>query len=89
MPYKDPERRRQADRDRKRRKRSLVAVSDLEGALPDPPSRDELLRILGVMARNGQVTAIRLLLDELRRDENTDEPGGVIDELARKRSGAA
>jgi hypothetical protein len=90
MPYADPERRREADRDRKRRARTLVAVSELEAELPDPPTRDDLLRVLGVLARRGHVTATRILLEEYRRDgQQPERDGGFFDELdairARKR----
>ena len=48
----------------------------LEGAIavgadgpPDPPDRELLLQILGVAARRGSVPAIRLLLEEYRREQ--------------------
>lgn len=53
------------------------------------PDRDELLRLLGESARSGSVTAMRTLLEELRRDGIHAEapPVGlsVIDQLARAR----
>jgi hypothetical protein len=65
------------------------AVRDAEN-LPEPPSREVLLKALGVQAVNGNVPAIRLLLEEYRRDENPDqETKSRIDELAARRSGRA
>jgi hypothetical protein len=92
MPIRDPDKRREADRARKRRARAPVAVAALKPPLPAPPNRDELLRILGVCARAGHVPAIRLLLDEYRRDEAGRKPGAglsAIDALAAKRAARA
>jgi hypothetical protein len=52
--------------------------------LPAARSRDELLRILGMQARRGHVTAIRILLEEYRRDRSDeDKPAAsIFDELA-------
>jgi hypothetical protein len=56
-----------------------VAPEALQGPLPEPPTRDELLRILGVAARAGHVPAIRLLLDELRLDvKKRTKPGSWV-----------
>jgi hypothetical protein len=62
-----------------------VLVQAIENAGP-PPTRDELLSLLGVRARQGHVPAIRLLLEEYRRDDLSHEtPNSAIDELARRR----
>ena len=52
------------------------------------PDRDELLRLLGVRAREGNVAAIRLLLAELRRADETSTGNefSFIDELAGRRA---
>jgi hypothetical protein len=64
-----------------------VDVQDAAG-LPEPPSKEFLLRALGVQAREGNVPAIRLLLEEYRRDSSDDVKREVdaIDELAGKRA---
>lgn len=81
MPPKDPERRRQQTREAVKRhsvKRGTTVarlaeqVQDAAG-LPDPPSREFLLKALGVQAMEGNVPAIRLLLEEYRRDASTEE----------------
>jgi hypothetical protein len=77
MPYKDPEKRREAvRRHRVRRGLAIAPFTDEDAAAaPDPPSRDELLRVLGVQARAGNVAAIRLLLLEYRRQpEAVEDP---------------
>ena len=59
------------------------------GDLPEPPDRDLLIRVLGVQARNGHVPAIRLLLEELRRDDDSDSkatPLDTVDQLAERRA---
>jgi hypothetical protein len=59
------------------------------GDLPTLPTREELLGVLGQEAMNGHVPAIRLMLEELRRDADPDEgktPLGVVDELAARRA---
>jgi hypothetical protein len=98
MPYKDPDKQRAATRDavKRHRARKGAALDDLgkaiqeAQALPEPPSREVLLKALGVQAVNGNVPAIRLLLEEYRRDENPDqETKSRIDELAARRSGRA
>jgi hypothetical protein len=49
-------------------------------------SRAEILGLLSDAARQGHVGAMRLLLEELRRDgEDQVSAPSVIDELARKR----
>jgi hypothetical protein len=72
MPYKDPDRQRAAQRASARRARAAAGVGlaplDLGDELPTLPSRDALLRALGVQARTGNAPAIRLLLEEYRRD---------------------
>jgi hypothetical protein len=57
----------------------------LGAQVPDLLSRDELLRILGVQARNGSITAARLLLEEYRRETEKPEIDG-IDQLAARRA---
>jgi hypothetical protein len=98
VPHKDPEQRRRATREavRRHRERNGVAVSRLAeqvqdaAGLPDPPSRDFLLRALGVQAMEGNVPAIRLLLEEYRRDGDSDEkPKSFTDELAARRASGA
>jgi hypothetical protein len=99
MPYADPDKQREAKRVSARRRRAAQRtgldrlaseVQDAAG-LPEPPSRDFLLRALGVQAREGNVPAIRLLLEEYRRDGNEDaKPArSAIDELAARRAGRA
>jgi hypothetical protein len=89
MPYADPDRQREANKMAKRneRLRKGAAIGRLAtGALPEPPSRDELMRALGVQAMKGSVPAIRLLLEELRRDEEPKPPvESVIARLAARR----
>ena len=55
--------------------------------LPDPPERDEILKLLGVQARDGHVQAMRLLLEEQRREASDQEQptDSVIDELLAQR----
>jgi hypothetical protein len=99
VPYADPKKQRVANREAQRRhraKRGLTVESLAEAvrdadSLPEPPSRDVLLRALGVQALEGNVPAIRLLLEEYRRDGDSDEQqaGNAIDELAARRAGAA
>jgi hypothetical protein len=103
MPYADPDKRRQAKRESARRRRAKDGTGlgplaqppaqpqgDAEG-LPDPPTRDEMLRALGVQAREGNVPAIRLLLEEYRRDGDSDEKPkrSFTDELAARRARGA
>jgi hypothetical protein len=96
VPYADPKKQRAANREAQRRHRakqgltveSLVeAVRDAD-SLPTPPSRDVLLRALGVQALEGNVPAIRLLLEEYRRDGDNEVPTSAdpIDELAPRRA---
>jgi hypothetical protein len=73
-------------------------VEAVEAARVEPLTRGDLLRLLGVKAREGNVTAIRLLLSELRRDEAAQPPvfdplaeldgGSVITNLAARRGRA-
>jgi hypothetical protein len=93
MPYKDPERQRTAKRESARRcqerKKAREAPDSPVLGLPAPPSRDELLRLLGVQARQGHVVAIRTLLDEYRRDHDqnkAEDAFAEFDELAAKRA---
>lgn len=97
MPYADPDKQRAANRVNKRKERARRGmtvdrlVEDVQDAagLPEPPSREFLLKALGVQAREGNVPAIRLLLEEYRRDGNDSEskdPFAEFDELAARRS---
>lgn len=53
-------------------------------AIPDNvPNRAELLRVLGERAREGNVQAAKLLLEEHRRAED-DQPGSGFDDLDAK-----
>jgi hypothetical protein len=47
--------------------------------------RAEILTLLSRAARKGHVPAMRLLLEELRHDEDNATASSVIDELAGKR----
>jgi hypothetical protein len=81
-----------AERVREHRQRKTLEqlsadIQDL-AALPEPPTRPELLKVLGMKARNGDSAAIRILLEEYRRDGDSDEgTGSAVDELARRRAG--
>jgi hypothetical protein len=74
MPHKDPDKHRQASREAMRRKRQGGSVEQIaetlknRSDLPEPPSREDILKVLGVQAMNGHVTAARTLLEEYRRD---------------------
>jgi hypothetical protein len=100
MPYADPDRQRVANRENKRKERvragstvdKLVDQVQDAAELPEPPTREFLLKALGVQAMEGNVPAIRLLLEEYRRDGDSNEEQqarSVIDELAAKRTRAA
>ena len=54
MPYADPEKRKAVKRESARRRRHRFATDDAR-TLPDPPEEEELLRILGELARSGSV----------------------------------
>ena len=43
--------------------------------------RDELLRVLTIRAREGNVAAIKALLDELRREDGDTDAGSTLDRL--------
>jgi hypothetical protein len=62
-------------------------VAESRAALKEGrPDREEILDLLGAQARAGHVPAMRLLLEEMRRDgESEEKPGSVIDELAKRR----
>jgi hypothetical protein len=79
MPYKDPEKRREAVR--RWRIRNGLALDRLadDTTASNPPSRDYLLWALGIQARQGNVVACRILLEEYRHDE--------ADELKRQERG--
>lgn len=96
MPYADPKKQKAANRANQRKSRarrgmtleSLAdAIQDVD-SLPEPPSREVLLKALGVQALEGNVPAIRLLLEEYRRDgENATDAGkSFVDQLAERRS---
>jgi hypothetical protein len=76
---------------RQQRIRAGTAVADLgelidAGNLPPRLSREELLDALGVRALEGSVPAMRLLLEEYRRDAQGERPSdSAIDELAKRR----
>jgi hypothetical protein len=72
---------------RSKRRAEVIEAVKQAGGLPERPDRETLLRLLGIQARNGHVTAIRLLLEEYRRDgDQTDEAFSVLDELAARRA---
>jgi hypothetical protein len=75
MPYKDPEKRREAVRRHRVRKGLAIGPLDL-GDPSERLSREVLLRALGVRAREGCVPAMGLLLEEYRRDEERSRGGG-------------
>lgn len=72
------------ERKRAERVRKGLAIAPLESLaaraadLPDPPSREVLFRLLGVRSRDGSAQAIRLLLEEYRRDD-VEQPSGSAD----------
>jgi metal-responsive CopG/Arc/MetJ family transcriptional regulator len=75
--------------------RSCALKAFVEGELParreqhaEVADRDELLGLLTERARDGHVTAMKTLLDELRRDASNDEhpAASVIDQLAARRA---
>jgi hypothetical protein len=96
MPYADPDKRRAVKRqsERKRRAARGEGLGDLAehlqqlADLPEPPSKADLLKALGMQAREGNVPAIRLLLEEYRRDGNSDDKPkrSKVDELAARRA---
>jgi hypothetical protein len=99
MPYKDPERQKAAKRESARRAKVRRAgegtervIAEAESAvprvLPDPPGRDELLRLLGVQARSGSVRAVELLLRMEVADAGDDkrDPLSGLDDLASRRA---
>ncbi len=88
----DSQRRAWREQKRSQRIRKGGAVADLgelldaAGDLPERPDRETLLRALGVRAREGSVPAMRLLLEEYRREAQGERPSGsTIDELAKRR----
>ncbi len=91
LPYSDPAKQRaakraSAKRARLERRATLDRLSEDVDGLPDPPSREFLLRALGVQAREGNVSAIRLLLEEHRRDaEREAPPVDALDDLLERR----
>ena len=49
--------------------------------VPNPLSRAELLALAEIQAEKGSVTAIKLLLDEMRREAENSPAGGEFDDL--------
>lgn len=68
-----------------------LAAGTPSAELPDPPARDDVLKVLGVLTRKGNTAAARLLLEEYRRDAETGvtKPSDVFDELDAIRAGRA
>jgi hypothetical protein len=66
MPYKDPQKQREAVRRSREREQQLAVVESED--LPEPLNRDEVLRLLSREAKKGHVGAMRLLLREQLRD---------------------
>lgn len=99
MPYKDPEKRKAVQRESQRRRRERLAKAATLGAespagvLPDPPDRETVLKLLGMQARAGHVTAMKTLLEEYRRVDDSStiaaDPLCSFDELAERRSSRA
>ncbi len=91
MPYADPEKRRAMKRESERRRRERQRPATDGRASRDPPREEELLRILGELARLGSVAAARLLLERLDRKAapEPDESGSVIADLAKRRAARA
>ena len=87
----DSQRRAWREQKRSQRIRKGGAVADLgelidAGGLPERPDCETLLKALGVRAREGSVPAMRLLLEEYRREAQGERPSGsTIDELAKRR----
>jgi hypothetical protein len=82
----DASKHRKAARESKRRRQRMTS-GDCRAALKEGRvDREEILDLLSVQARDGHVPAMRLLLEEYRRDGNSDEkPRSAIDELAKRR----
>jgi hypothetical protein len=68
-------------------RRAERKVAAFRAAIGDVASRENLMRWLSAGARNGSVAAMRLLLEEFRRDPDPDQESSIIDELARRRKG--
>jgi hypothetical protein len=60
-------------------------VAAFRAAIGDVASREDLMLCLSAAARRGSVAAMRLLLEELRRDPDPEQESSVIDELSAKR----
>ena len=99
MPYKDPERQRAAVRESKARARERAGIeaesqavaehdAGVQRVIVPPPSKEELLSLLGRQARLGSVRAIDLLLK--REDANAgnadSDPLSDFDQLAKRRA---
>jgi hypothetical protein len=63
-------------------KAAVMRASMEAGELPEVASRDEVLRLLGVRAREGHIGACKVLLEELRRDAAAPRGVSLRDELA-------
>lgn len=90
MPYKDPEKQREAERRSQAKRRARMAAEEFDvDNLPEEPSREQLIRLLGMKARRGDVPAIKLLLDRSwEKDDDDSKPAAPlsrIDELAARR----
>jgi hypothetical protein len=83
MPYKDPEKQRAAVR-RSQAKALARPLTEALGTdeLPDPPGRDELIRLLGVKARAGNVPAMKILLELEKNSDGDSESSETRDPLA-------
>src|SRR5687768_2963040 len=66
--------------------RTLVLEATVPDTAPSVPDADELLRLLGVAARMGNVPAIRELLAHHRSAPEAASPLGVVDDLAARRA---
>lgn len=94
MPYKDPEKQKAAQREYVRRRRAeefdqaVVEPVGVGRVLVPPPSKEELLSLLGVQARRGSIRAMELLLK--REDANgandLSDPLAGFDDLAKRRA---
>jgi predicted nucleic acid-binding Zn ribbon protein len=71
----------------RRRARRVEEFTAAAADIPKTGDRAEVLALLMVAAKLGSVTAAKILLDELRRDEviRGDVVPSVIDELASRR----
>ena len=66
--------------------RTLVLEATVPDTAPSVPDTDELLRLLGVAARMGNVPAMRELLRHQRAERPPAGTLSVVDELAARRA---